>query len=129
MKGAKSAAYPPHPPPSPNDGVTYQQPIGVDGRRLHQPLHSLSQHHEGDGHEEQAIDKAAQHLHPPVPKGVDARWLPLAHEGCVQSHEECCAVKQHVEPVGDETEAVGPNSVQQLDKRVCLNKNDLRVNP
>ena len=54
----------------------------------------------------------------PVRKGTCR--LPSTHDGGVETDDQRRAVEQHVETIGDETEAVSPRSVQQLHKRKTL---------
>lgn len=41
---------------------------------------------------------------------------PLCHERSDQTGQESSAVKEHVEGVGNETETVGPHTIEKLDE-------------
>lgn len=55
-----------------------------------------------------------------APVGEDLGGLPAGHEGGEQPQHQCRAVKQHVEAVGDQAQAVGPHAVKQLHESECL---------
>ena len=57
---------------------------------------------------------------PPLPVGEDPGGLPAGHESSEEAEHERGAVEQHVEAVGDQTQAVGPDAVEQLHKRKGL---------
>ena len=97
-----------------------EQSLSADVGRVQQTSYSLAEHKTGDHHQEHAVDETTEHLHTPIAVGVESRGLPARHERCMQTHQQRRGVKQHVEAVGDEPQAVGPRPVRQLHKREGL---------
>ena len=50
----------------------------------------------------------------PLPERECLGSFPAAHEGGAQAEHQRCAVEQHVEPVRDQPQTVGPDAVQQF---------------
>lgn len=51
-----------------------------------------------------------------LPVGEDPGGFPAGHQGGKQAQDQSRAVKQHVEAIRDQSQAVRPNTVKKLDK-------------
>ena len=85
--------------------------------RVQQAAEGSGEDAERDHRQEQAVDKAGEHLQAVVPEREGLGRTPPGQDGGVQAHDEGRAVEQHVEAVRDQAQAVGPDAVGEFDKR------------
>lgn len=62
-----------------------------------------------------------------LPIGEDPGSFPTGHEGSEQAQDQSRAVEQHVEPVWDQSQAVGPNTIKQLHEGESLKHAEQRT--
>ena len=55
-----------------------------------------------------------------LPVRIDPCGFPASHQSGEQPQDQRRAIKKHVEPVRDQTQAVGPDPVEQFHKCECL---------
>lgn len=133
------------------DAFTHSQHVCVYVRRIQQACDRLHKDEERDDHQEQAVDEAGKYfnaaepakqqnpqfienpaggdvlsLHDEsrwiLPVGEDPGGFPAGHESSEQAEDQSRAVEQHVEAVGDEAQAVGPDAIKQLHEGESLKR-------
>ena len=58
-----------------------------------------------------------------IPIGKHPGSFPACHNSSIQSHDQSRTIKQHVKPIWYEAQAVGPDTVNHLNKSKCLLRN------
>jgi hypothetical protein len=85
-------------------------------RRLHKSLHSLGEDEERYEEQEESVDEASESFGSDVAVAVVCVSSPLCYHRGHESSHQTGAVKKHVEAIGDESEGVSPDAVEELNE-------------
>ena len=91
-----------------------KQPLMLDFRRLHQPLHRLTKYEERDEQQEQSVHESGQDFCPHITVRISVIRSPFSDDRRCQASQEARAVEKHVEGVRNQAQGIGSDPIKQF---------------